>query len=50
MRTRINDLRKKFVAGLEPHGLADRFAYVAEQRGMFSYTGLTEDQVKTLRD
>ncbi|RJS91938.1 amino acid aminotransferase [Salinisphaera sp. Q1T1-3] len=50
MRNRINDLRKQFVAGLEPHGLADRFAYVAEQRGMFSYTGLTKAHVERLRD
>ena len=31
-------------------GRAERFSNVAGQRGMFSYTGLTEDQVKTLRD
>jgi len=50
MRGRINQLRKDFVAGLKPHGLDEQFGYVAEQRGMFSYTGLTKDQVKALRD
>ena len=50
MRGRINELRQKFVQGLEPHGLAERFAHVAQQRGMFSYTGLSKDQVETLRD
>ena len=50
MRGRINELRQKFVKGLEPHGLAERFAHVAQQRGMFSYTGLSKDQVETLRD
>lgn len=50
MRGRINQLRQDFVDGLKPHGLDEQFAYVAEQRGMFSYTGLTKDQVKALRD
>ncbi len=50
MRERIHDMRVKFVAGLEPHGLGERFAFVAEQRGMFSYTGLNPEQVKQLRE
>ncbi|MDA3919387.1 MAG: aspartate/tyrosine/aromatic aminotransferase [Salinisphaera sp.] len=50
MRNRINQLRQDFVAGLKPHGLDEQFAHVAEQRGMFSYTGLTKDQVDALRD
>ncbi|MNE82233.1 Aromatic-amino-acid aminotransferase [compost metagenome] len=35
---------------LRPHGLAERFAHIAIQRGMFSYTGLTPDQVRRLRE
>ncbi|MES1923819.1 amino acid aminotransferase [Salinisphaera sp. T31B1] len=50
MRGRINQLRQDFVAALAPHGLDQRFAHVAEQRGMFSYTGLTADHVAQLRD
>lgn len=50
MRGRINNLRQKFVEGLKPHGLDERFAFVADQRGMFSYTGLNADQVNKLRD
>lgn len=50
MRNRINGLRRKFVDGLKPHGLDQQFAYVAEQRGMFSYTGLTKAQVEKLRE
>ncbi|MES1938309.1 amino acid aminotransferase [Salinisphaera hydrothermalis] len=50
MRDRINDVRQKLVEGLKPHGLADKFAFITDQRGMFSYTGLTEDQVNKLRD
>ncbi|REC95976.1 aromatic amino acid transaminase [Kushneria indalinina] len=50
MRGRINGLRSDFVAAFRPHGLEERFAFIAEQRGMFSYTGLTQAQVKRLRD
>lgn len=50
MRLRIAQLRSGLVEALEPHGLRERFAHIGEQRGMFSYTGLTPDQVKNLRD
>jgi len=50
MRDRIAALRQQLVDGLQPHGLAERFAFVTRQRGMFSYTGLTEEQVLRLRD
>ena len=50
MRRRVADLRTGLVEALHPHGLAERFAHIAEQRGMFSYTGLTPEQVQRLRD
>ena len=50
MRLRIAQLRSGLVEALEPHGLRDRFAHIGVQRGMFSYTGLSPDQVKQLRD
>ena len=50
MRGRINGLRNDFVKGLAPHGLDQRFAHVAEQRGMFSFTGLQPEHVEALRD
>ncbi|QKZ03559.1 amino acid aminotransferase [Pseudomonas eucalypticola] len=50
MRSRIAQLRAGLVEALEPHGLAARFAHIGEQRGMFSYTGLSPDQVDRLRD
>nr|WP_297458306.1 amino acid aminotransferase [uncultured Halomonas sp.] len=50
MRDRINGLRRDFVDALKPYGLDAQFAHIAEQRGMFSYTGLTPDQVDHLRD
>jgi aromatic-amino-acid transaminase len=50
MRLRIAQLRSGLVEALEPHGLRERFAHIGVQRGMFSYTGLTPEQVKKLRD
>ncbi|NHC09503.1 amino acid aminotransferase [Stutzerimonas degradans] len=49
MRQRIANLRKGLVEALTPYGMAERFAHIAEQRGMFSYTGLTAAQVRRLR-
>ncbi|ETK18909.1 aromatic amino acid aminotransferase [Pseudomonas sp. FH4] len=50
MRSRIAQLRSGLVEALVPHGLAERFAHVGVQRGMFSYTGLSAEQVKQLRE
>ncbi|MNJ17493.1 Aspartate aminotransferase [compost metagenome] len=50
MRQRIAQLRVGLVEALAPHGLSERFAHIAEQRGMFSYTGLSPEQVRQLRD
>ncbi|MFJ2710012.1 amino acid aminotransferase [Pseudomonas sp. NPDC087346] len=50
MRQRIAQLRSGLVEALEPHGLRERFAHIGEQRGMFSYTGLSPEQLKNLRD
>ncbi|SDH92238.1 amino acid aminotransferase [Pseudomonas panipatensis] len=50
MRARIAGLRLDLVDALRPHGLAERFAHLAIQRGMFSYTGLSPEQVRRLRD
>lgn len=49
MRLRIAQLRSGLVEALEPHGLRERFAHIGVQRGMFSYTGLSPEQVKQLR-
>ena len=50
MRSRIAQLRSGLVEALAPHGLAERFAHIGAQRGMFSYTGLSAEQVKHLRE
>lgn len=49
MRLRINKLRQEFVTALAPYGLAEKFACVAEQRGMFSYSGLKPNEVEQLQ-
>ncbi len=50
MRERIASLRHGLVEALQPYGLSERFAHIAQQRGMFSYTGLSPTQVQRLRD
>ncbi|MEC6742467.1 amino acid aminotransferase [Pseudomonas qingdaonensis] len=50
MRQRIAMLRVGLVEALQPHGLSERFAHIAAQRGMFSYTGLSPQQVTQLRE
>ena len=50
MRLRIAQLRSGLVEALGPHGLGERFAHIGVQRGMFSYTGLSAEQVKRLRE
>ena len=47
---RIRELRRRFVAGLAALGVARDFSFIERQNGMFSFTGLTRDQVRALRD
>lgn len=49
MRDRINGLRAKLVAKLATSGVSKDFSFIQDQRGMFSYSGLTLEQVRTLR-
>lgn len=50
MRERIQQMRDKFVAMLREKGIEQDFSFIQQQRGMFSYSGLNPDQVKTLRE
>jgi aspartate/tyrosine/aromatic aminotransferase len=50
MRDRINGMRHLFVETLHEHGVERDFSFIARQRGMFSFSGLTPDQVSALRD
>ena len=50
MRNRINDMRHLFVEALDQQGAGRDFSFIARQRGMFSYSGLTPEQVQALRE
>jgi len=50
MRDRINTMRHLFVETLQDKGVAQDFSFIASQRGMFSFSGLTPIQVKALRE
>jgi aromatic-amino-acid transaminase len=49
MRERIKAMRKLFVEGIHKRVPGADWNFILRQRGMFSYTGLTRDQVLTLR-
>ncbi|MDR3157735.1 MAG: aspartate/tyrosine/aromatic aminotransferase [Zoogloeaceae bacterium] len=48
MRNRIRAMRTGLVDALKAEGAGD-FSFIARQRGMFSFTGLTKDQVERLK-
>ena len=50
MRVRIREMREALRAKLEHRLPGKDFTYITNQRGMFSYTGLTKAQVERLRD
>ena len=49
MRERIRDMRELFVAKLKERGVAQDFSFIADQNGMFSFSGLNKDQVNRLK-
>jgi len=49
MRERIRAMRTGLVEQLKAEGVAQDFSFVIQQRGMFSYTGLTVAQVDRLK-
>ena len=53
MRTRINAMRAALQQGLDRRGVQlspEGNAFIGRQRGMFTMTGLTREQVQRLRD
>ena len=48
MRDRIKQMRTQLIAELKAAGATKDFSFIAAHRGMFSYTGLTKDQVDSL--
>ena len=50
MRNRINGLRKLLSAKITEAGIEKDFSFLQRQSGMFSFLGLSVDQVRRLRD
>lgn len=50
MRGRIWEMRRSFVAALAASGVRRDFSFIGRQHGMFSFTGLTKDHVRRLRE
>ena len=50
MRGRIKAMREALVDGLAKRGVEQDFSFIAEQRGMFSFSGLSDTAVAWLRD
>jgi aromatic-amino-acid transaminase len=50
MRTRIHAMRKLFVATLKQKGVKIDFSFIERQNGMFSFSGLTTEQVIKMRE
>ena len=49
MRNRIHSMRQRFVDGMRSAGCETDFSFLLNQKGMFSYSGLTPMQVDWLR-
>ena len=49
MRERIKVMRCALVAGLLAKGHKDKFSFMNQQRGMFSFSGLNQEQVQRLQ-
>lgn len=49
MRGRIHEMRSLFVDTLQGLGVEQDFSFIRQQHGMFSFSGLTKDQVDILR-
>ena len=50
MRVRIKEMRQKLVDGLQAAGVQRDMSFITQQIGMFSYSGLTKDQMVRLRN
>jgi aromatic-amino-acid transaminase len=49
MRVRIKAMRQKLVDGLKAAGVKQDMSFITDQIGMFSYSGLSKDQMVRLR-
>ena len=49
MRERIKTMRAAFVDGLKQRGVEQDFSFIVDQRGMFSFSGLSNEAVAWLQ-
>jgi aspartate/tyrosine/aromatic aminotransferase len=49
MRDRINGMRQLLVDTLKAKGVPGDYSFITRQRGMFSFSGLTPEQVAALK-
>ena len=49
MRVRIKGMRQTLVDGLKAAGVKQDMSFITDQIGMFSYSGLSKDQMQRLR-
>ena len=49
MRTRIKSMRQALADGLKAAGVTQDMSFITRQAGMFSYSGLTKEQMQRLR-
>ena len=50
MRERVTEMRSELRRMLEERQVTRDLSFITDQKGMFSYTGFTKDQVVRLRD
>ncbi|GLQ74090.1 amino acid aminotransferase [Vibrio penaeicida] len=50
MRDRIQEMRELFVATLKSEGVEADFSFIERQNGMFSFSGLSKEQVTRLKE
>lgn len=50
MRVRIQEMRDLFVATLKEKGVVGDYSFISRQNGMFSFSGLSVEQVNRLKD
>ena len=50
MRDRIREMRTALVEGLAARGVEQDFSFIKEQRGMFSFSGLSDGAVSWLKE
>ena len=48
MRKRIKDLRSQLVDAIKAEGVTQDFSFIERQKGMFSFLGVSAEQVDTL--